>query len=102
MMDEAAGRAQSSMARRGLLAGAAALLAGMWARLMEQPVQAANGDTLTAGGAFTETSAFILTNTGTGQSGIFTGGADSEGVGVVVPSFEPGVAPGAFWLRKIR
>jgi hypothetical protein len=49
--------------RRGLIAGAAALVTGLIAQQSAQSVVAATGDPLTAGNAFTETSIFILKNT---------------------------------------
>src|SRR4051812_34638748 len=48
-------RIGEGVARRGLLAGAAALVAGVLAKASERVAQGANGDVLTAGGNFTET-----------------------------------------------
>ena len=42
-------RAGTGLARRGILAGAAALLAGVLARASERVAQAANGDALIIG-----------------------------------------------------
>src|SRR3954447_19124252 len=52
-----------ALKRRGLIAGAAALVTGLIAQHGAQSVGAVTGDPLTAGNAFTETSRFILTNT---------------------------------------
>ena len=55
--------ARRTLKRRGLIAGAAALVTGLIAQQGVQSVRAVTGDPLTAGNAFTETSIFILKNT---------------------------------------
>jgi hypothetical protein len=52
-----------ALKRRGVIAGAAAVVTGLIARQSAQSVGANTGDALTAGNAFTETSRFVLKNT---------------------------------------
>jgi hypothetical protein len=55
--------APQTLKRRGLIAGAAALVTGLIAQQGAQSVAANTNDPLTAGNAFSETSRFILKNT---------------------------------------